>query len=125
MPWFNVSGLLCVVMARAPQNSSSGLQALIAPVGRLSGDGQLRELIKERHAHSSPSDAGIWYLPEAWSEGVFGVAGREAVVVQDPSVATWLQLRFGVAPQPLSLEPEWLNRNAGGLPPAAAPVALD
>ena len=112
-------------MARAPQNSSSGLQALIAPVGRLSGDGQLRELIKERHAHSSPSDAGIWYLPEVWSEGVFGVAGREAVVVQDPSVATWLQLRFGVAPQPLPLEQEWLNRNAIELPPEAAPVALD
>ncbi|QNG26446.1 hypothetical protein [Synechococcus sp. HK01-R] len=112
-------------MVLASQGSSSGLQALIARVGRLSGDGQLRELIKERHAHSSPSDAGIWYLPEAWSEAVFGVAGREAVVVQDPSVATWLELRFGVTPQPLSLEPEWLNRNASGLPPAAAPVALD
>jgi len=45
------------------------LHLLIAPIGQLSGDGQLRELIQERRNHRGEA-AGIWYLaPQDLSDG--------------------------------------------------------
>jgi len=107
--------------------SSAGqvLFALVAPVGRLSGDGQLRELMQERRDHGSLDGPGIWYVPEVWSEAVFAAVGMEAVVVREARVATWLELRFGVASQPFQMADSWLGRHAAELPPAAPVQPLD
>ena len=72
------------------------LNVLIAPVGQLQGNGQLRESFHERRDRRG-SDYPMWYLN---SELVsrFNISdkdGYEAVVAEDPSTIAWLKLRFG------------------------------
>jgi hypothetical protein len=68
---------------------------LLAPIGQLSGDGQLRELIKERRGHGG-GDAQLWYLPPFLLVSLgLGSRDQEGIAALEPGVITWLQLRFG------------------------------
>ncbi len=68
---------------------------LLAPLGQLSGDGQLRELIKERRGHGG-GDAQLWYLPPFLLVNLgLGSRDQEGIAALEPGVITWLQLRFG------------------------------
>ncbi|MCP9929143.1 hypothetical protein [Cyanobium sp. CH-040] len=112
------------VSADAPQT----WHVLLAPAGDLSGDGQLRELIRERRERQGGTGA-IWYLqPRLVADLGLGQGPGlgeelEAVVTPAASVLTWLQLRFGGrAAGPLSqarLTTAWLDAEAGALPPGA------
>ena len=68
---------------------------LLAPLGQLSGDGQLRELIKERRGHGG-GDAQLWYLPPFLLVSLgLGSRDQEGIAALEPGLITWLQLRFG------------------------------
>lgn len=94
---------------------------LVAARGRLSGDGQLRELMRERRRHDSLAGHGdsLWYLSAELCQQQFGLAEMEAVVVRETSAAIWLQLRFGGELRPIALDADWLHQRARGLPPGA------
>ncbi len=108
-----------------PSCAPRPLQLLLAPLGQLSGDGQLRELIAERRDHRG-TGVEIWYLPPAVLVSLLPdlPTGQEGVVASDPVAITWLQLRFGGAVSTASLDPERLQAQAGGLPPRAPLAAL-
>ncbi|MCP9932094.1 hypothetical protein KBY82_15030 [Cyanobium sp. AMD-g] len=108
---------------------------LVAPLGELSQDGQLRELIEERRQRLG-ADVELWYLgPDLVEELRLGQAFSrppgaspavphceeqiEAIVAGDAAVITWLQLRFGGCAGSLALPAGWLQERAGGLPPRA------
>ena len=73
---------------------------LLAPLGQLSGDGQLRELIQERRGHGAGNhgdgDAQLWYLPPFLLVSLrLGGRNQEGIAALETGVITWLQLRFG------------------------------
>jgi hypothetical protein len=111
---------------------------LVAPLGQLSEDGQLRELIEERRQRKGAA-VELWYLaPDLVEELALRQAfshppGKgeerpkceeriEAIVAGEAAVITWLQLRFGGCAGTLAIPTGWLQERAGGLPPRA-PVA--
>ena len=100
------------------------VQLLLAPFSRLSGDGQLRELMQERRRHLGSTSGGLWYLPPALTnELTLPAAGpQEALAIADPSAAVWLQLRFGGRLEQICLSSTWLDNKALELP-APAPQA--
>ena len=100
---------------------------LLAPLGQLSGDGQLRELIQERRGHGAGNhgdgDAQLWYLPPFLLVNLrLGGRNQEGIAALETGVITWLQLRFGGCAGTLALPAGWLQERAGALPPRA-PVA--
>ncbi len=100
------------------------LSLLLAPLGQLSGDGQLRELFEERRDRKG-EDVELWYLPAVLVEELgVGSPLEEAVLTGDPAVITWLWLRFGGCRGVATLSPTLLHERARGLPPKAplAPV---
>lgn len=103
------------------------LHLLLAPLGQLSGDGQLRELIAERRERRGEV-AELWYLPPPVLTSLLPdlPTGQEGVVARDPVAITWLQLRFGGAVSTAALDPEGLQARPVALPPRAplAPLAL-
>jgi hypothetical protein len=126
---------------QAPNPSNTSLRSLsflVAPAGQLSGDGQLRELIEERHQRIG-ADVELWYLGQELVEELhLAQAFRhppgkdqdegnpqgpiEAIVAGDAAVITWLQLRFGGCAGSLALPTGWLQERAGALPPRAPAV---
>ncbi len=113
---------------------------LVAPLGQLSGDGQLRELIEERRQHKG-ADVEPWYLgPDLVEELHLAQAFHhppakdqddrcpqgpiEAIVAGDAAVVTWLELRFGGCAGMLALPTGWLQERAGALPPRGTPSAV-
>jgi len=82
----------------------------VAPLGQLSADGQLRELIEERRQRQG-ADGALWHLgPEERTE---------AIVAGDAAVITCLQVRFGRCAGTLALELTWLRQRAMGSPAQA------
>jgi hypothetical protein len=65
---------------------------LLPPVGQLSGDGQLRELIAELRGCQGGT-ARIWYLLPTRVAAM--ALGHEAVVTPSSAVVIWLQLSLG------------------------------
>jgi hypothetical protein len=125
--------------------SARSLPLLLAPLGQLSGDGQLRELIEERRDRKGP-DVELWYVEPALVDGLnlrqalsnppeqgrpTGQPGEltaqplEAIVAGDSAVITWLQLRFGGSTGATILSPTLLHERAGGLPPKAPQAAVE
>ena len=138
-------------LAQAPRRQTPLL--LLAPLGQLSGDGQLRELIQERRghfdfaAHGAPSGttscaeigrerghdsggesdgAGLWYLPPFLLVSLgLGNRDQEGIVALNPGVITWLQLRFGgLVSAAQGLEIATLAAKAQALPSAPPLAAL-
>jgi hypothetical protein len=101
------------------------LHLLLAPLGQLSADGQLRELIAERRQRWGEGVA-LWYLPPAALAALLPdqPPGQEGVVARDPAAITWLQLRFGGTVSTAPLASERLQALAGNLPPRAPLAAL-
>lgn len=116
------------------------LSFLVAPLGQLSGDGQLRELIEERRQRKG-ADLELWYLgpdlveelhlAEAFRHPPAKDQGRtqpqepiESIVAGDAAVITWLQLRFGGCAGSLALPAGWLQERAGARPPRGTPPAV-
>ena len=95
---------------------------LLAPLGQLSGDGQLRELMKERRGHGG-GDAELWYLPPFLLVSLsLGSRDQEGIAALDPGVITWLQLRFGGVVKSASIDQASLAAKAQTLP-APPPLA--
>jgi hypothetical protein len=99
-------------------------------LGQLSGDGQLRELMKERRSHGG-GDAELWYLPPFLLVSLgLGSRDQEGIAALDPGVITWLQLRFGgVVRAAATVDQASLKAKAATLPapaplPPSAPAAL-
>ncbi len=102
------------------------LHLLLAPLGQLSGDGQLLELFKERGEH--PGLSQLWYLkPIAIANAGLesGEPLQEGVACDDAGVITWLQLRFGGIEQTMVTTADQLEGWASHLPPAAPEARLD
>ena len=102
------------------------LYALFAPVGQLTGNGQLRESIQERRGIYG-AEAHFWYLSNELV-GKFGLAceeGLEAVVAKESSVVVWQQLRFGGEIISVNLDLKELHVHAIQLPlaPLQAKIA--
>jgi hypothetical protein len=110
------------------------LSFLVAPLGQLSGDGQLRELIEERRQRKG-AEVELWYVgpdlveelrlrhafshpPGAIPAGPHGER-IEAIVAGEEAVITWLQLRFGGCSGTLAIPSGWLQERAAALPPRA------
>jgi len=92
--------------------------ALMAPVGQLTGNGQLRESIQERR-RIYEKEARFWYLSNKLVDQ-FELAleeGLEAVVAEELSVVVWQQLRFGGKIVSANLDIKDLNEDASQLPP--------
>ncbi len=111
----------------APADGAAGCcSVLLAPLGQLSGDGQLRELIEERRACQGGTGP-IWYLPPAQVAALGlgqGEGEEEAVATPSSAVLTWLQLRFGGRPHEAAIPMEWLEAEARALPPVGRLAAL-
>ena len=108
----------------APADGAAGCcSVLLAPLGQLSGDGQLRELIEERRACQGGTGP-IWYLPPAQVAALGLGLGEEAVATPSSAVLTWLQLRFGGRTSTAAIPMEWLEAEATALPPPARLAAL-
>ena len=93
------------------------LFALIAPLGQLSGNGQLRETISERRNRKG-LDVPFWYLsPELLQK--FNLAGlaMEGVVAEDLTAINWLKLRFGGERSTIQFDVDQLREEANDLPP--------
>jgi len=97
------------------------LYVLIAPAGQLTGNGQLRETVKERRNRKG-EDVPFWYLsPELVQK--FDLPGTkvEAVVSEELSAINWLKLRFGGESCTAALDIDQLKEQAKDLPPAPNP----
>ena len=99
------------------------LHVLLAPVGQLSGNGQLRETVKERRKKKGSSVA-FWYLsPELVQKFNLPGSDMEAVVAEDLTAINWLKLRFGGESSTVQIDLEELREHATLLPPP--PIVRD
>ena len=93
------------------------LYVLLAPVGQLSGNGQLRETVKERRNRRG-SSVPFWYLsPDLVKKFDLSGSGMEAVVAEDLTAINWLKLRFGGESCTVQIDLEELREHATALPP--------
>ena len=93
------------------------LYVLSAPAGQLSGNGQLRETIRERRRRKG-EDVPFWYLsPELVEQFNLPGKGVEAVIAEDLQAINWIKLRFGGERSTTSIDIEQLRKNAMDLPP--------
>ena len=96
------------------------LSVLVAPLGQLSGDGQLLESFTERRERKG-SDYPMWYLTPSLVEKFSLPAAdksSEAVVAEDPKAIAWLKLRFGGEKFVIKIDSELLKEIAIGYPPS-------
>ena len=77
-------------------SETKALKVLLAPVGQLQGNGQLRESFHERRDRKG-ADYPMWFLnPSLVSKfNITEKEGYEAVVAEDSTTIAWLKLRFG------------------------------
>ncbi len=93
------------------------LYVLLAPVGQLTGNGQLRETIQERRNRKG-KDVPFWYLsPELVRKLDLAGSELEAVVAEDLSAINWLKLRFGGNSCTAQIDIDQLRKEAIDLPP--------
>ncbi len=93
------------------------LYVLLAPVGQLTGNGQLRETLSERRNRKG-EDVPFWYLSSELVEK-FALPGKEveAVVAEDLTAINWLKLRFGGERITFPFDIDQLRQYATELPP--------
>ncbi len=99
------------------------LYVLLAPAGQLSGNGQLRETVRERRKKRG-DDVQFWYLSSKLVKE-FGLPGEnfEAVVAEESTAINWLKLRFGGESCSVNFDVDKLRELAIDLPPG--PVHRD
>ncbi|KGG18970.1 hypothetical protein EV08_1457 [Prochlorococcus marinus str. SS2] len=92
---------------------------MLAPIGQLCGNGQLRETISERR-NKRGQDVAFWYLSADLVKRL-NIASTEfeAVVAADKTAIDWLKLRFGGELSIMDIDLEILKQDAMDLPPAA------
>ena len=91
---------------------------LLAPVGQLSANGQLRETVQERRKKKG-DHASFWYLsPELVRKFDLSVSNFEGVVAEDLTAINWLKLRLGGQKTSVKLDLDQLRQEANALPPA-------
>ena len=98
-------------------SETKALFALLAPVGQLSANGQLRETVLERRKRQG-EDVPFWYLsPELVKQ--FDLPGKdvEAVVAAETTSINWLKLRFGGESYTAQFDVDQLREHAMALPP--------
>ncbi len=101
----------------------TALFALLAPLGQLSGNGQLRETISERRNRKG-DDVAFWYLsPDLVKLFNLSQSEMEAVVAEEITAINWLKLRFGGETLNVELDLEQLRQQALSLPPG--PIIRD
>ena len=94
------------------------LYVLLAPTGQLTGNGQLRETIRERRKRNG-DDVAFWYLsPELVQKFNLPGTGMEAVVANELTAINWLKMRFGGESCTVQLDVDQLHKHANSLPPA-------
>ncbi len=99
------------------------LYVLLAPVGQLTGNGQLRETLNERRKKNG-EDVAFWYLtPDLVQKFSLSGQGIEAVVAEEPTAINWLKLRFGGESKTVQIDINQLKEYATDLPPS--PVVRD
>ncbi len=99
------------------------LHVLIAPQGQLSGNGQLRETVKERRSRKGESLL-FWYLsPDLAKQFELPGTNIEAVVAEELTAINWLKLRFGGESTTVQLDIAKLQKLATDLPPG--PITRD
>ncbi len=95
------------------------VSVLLAPLGQLSGDGQLLESFRERRDRRG-ADYPMWYLsPQQVQQ--FNLSTKdnfEAVVAEESLAIAWLKLRFGGERSEATLDKNLLWELAGEAPPA-------
>ena len=93
------------------------LYLLLAPSGQLSGNGQLRETLRDRRSRKG-EDVPFWYLsPELVQKFELGEQGFEAVLASELTAINWLKLRFGGKSTSILIDIDQLKEHARGLPP--------
>ena len=96
------------------------IHVLLAPLGELSADGQLRESFTERRARLEKKYS-LWYLtPKLLSKfglRAYSALNYEAVAALDPVAITWLRLRFGGGRICIRADVDTLWKYASELPP--------
>ncbi len=90
---------------------------LLAPVGQLSGHGQLRETVKERRNRLG-DEVSFWYLSPSLVEK-FDLSGSamEGVVAEELTAINWLKMRFGGESFNVQIDLDALRESATALPP--------
>jgi len=93
------------------------LYVLLAPLGQLSGNGQLRETVQERRNRKG-DDVPFWYLSPALVQK-FDLSGSdvEGVVAEELTAINWLKLRFGGKSRTVQIDLDQLRQEATSLPP--------
>ena len=98
-------------------DESKDLYALLAPVGQLAGNGQLRETLLERRNRKG-QDVAFWYLSsELVRKFNLSLSVCETVVADDSTAIDWLRLRFGGEVKIINLDENLLRVQAMELPP--------
>ena len=95
------------------------VSVLLAPLGQLSGDGQLLESFRERRSRKG-SDYPMWYLtPDlVKSLDLSNKDNYEAVVAEESLAIAWLKLRFGGERSEANIDKVKLWELASDPPPA-------
>ena len=106
------------MITRLFMSDSQSLYVLIAPLGQLSGDGQLRESFTERRDRKG-ADYPMWYItPEIVKDLDLSMNDNsEGVIAEDPKTIAWLKLRFGGERSQTDIEKDKLWEIANELPP--------
>ena len=93
------------------------LYVLLAPIGQLSGNGQLRETVRERRNRKG-DEVPFWYLSPALVRK-FNLSNQEleGIVAEEITAINWLKLRFGGESKLIHLDIDELRESATGLPP--------
>ena len=122
-PWpTRITARICVTYFFYMSDLTS-VYALVAPLGQLSGNGQLRETVEERRKRYG-GDASFWYLSPSLVERFnLSGTGMEGVIAEDLTAINWLQLRFGGESFPIQIDRQELKECANELPPA--PIVRD
>ena len=100
---------------------------LIAPVGQLQGNGQLRESFHERRDRRG-ADYPMWFLNSSLVSkfNITEKEGYEAVVAEDPTTIAWLKLRFGGENfrKALNIDELWEHASLPPEPPEIKDIAI-
>ena len=96
---------------------TKSVYALVAPLGQLSGNGQLRETVQERRSRLG-DQVSFWYLtPDLVQKYNLSGTGMEGVIAEDLTAINWLKMRFGGESKDAQMDLEQLREHATDLPP--------